>query len=349
MERVYIVVSKFMNNFWSLHQGIVIAGKQVFFHNDPQLSIIDGAEYFNFDYMITDGNIEINGIEASRIVPPERLVMVKRYSKVEQAMRLNHYSRRPEFGKENFVPIKTWLHPQAMGASNLVSPTGKVVIKPKDGARGIGQFLVDTSKIPFAVMIDALDRYIKDVYKKVDLFKELNKYDPDMCYSVAGEQREDEGLGAIKSQGYIIQSFVDNILAEYRVITDRDGTPSYCQQRSIRGDKDFPQATGSDTNSILGDDVVLLSSVLPEDQLNDFKAMSAAVVGPLSSIDLFVTKDGKWGIFEYCNQFGIKGVPAQVVANLHTDFVEDLIQDPLPPPIMTPGDVSAAIATLTTS
>ena len=32
---------------------------------------------------------------------------------------------------------------------------------------------------------------------------------------------------------------------------------------------------------------------------------------PLHSVDLFVTEDGKWGIFEYAYEFGTKAVPTE--------------------------------------
>jgi hypothetical protein len=320
-----------MNNFWVLHQGIVINNKQIFFHNDPQLSVIDGEEHFNFDFMISDGTLKINEIAAERILPPHMVFVNRRYSKTEQAMRINNYVKRTagrlQFNDDDFVKIKSWVHSQALGLSSLVNPSGKVVIKPNDGARGIGQFLVDTDKIPFAVMIEALDKYIKGMSTSKELFEELNKYDPDMAYSTRGEHHVDEGLSGLKTQGYSIQSFVDNIESEYRIITGAQSEIAYVQKRNVYNADGFPQASGSNTNSILGEDIVSIESVLSSKQIHDLSALARDVIGPLSSLDLFVTKDKKWGVFEYCNQFGIKGVPANTVANLHKQFISNIIND----------------------
>ncbi|MCY1297089.1 hypothetical protein D9M70_465150 [compost metagenome] len=327
-----------------------MAGKQVFFHDDPQVSIINGEAYFNFDFMITDGTILINGQAAERIVPEHMVFMNRRYSKTEQAMRINSYAKRMaglgHFNAEEFIGVRTWLNSQPLGMSNLVQPTGKVVIKPKDGARGIGQFLIDTDKIPFAVVITALDKFVIDGVKE-DLFKELKRYDPNLAYSTKGEKSDDEGLTGLRLQGFVVQSLIENIEAEYRLITDEHGRVAYCQKRTITSVEGFPQASGSDTNSILGEDIVPIDNVLSPGQFRDISAVARDVIGPLSSIDLFVTKDKKWGIFEYCNQFGIKGVPGKTVMAMHENFIADVIDRLFGTErIATPGQVKSMIATV---
>lgn len=45
----------------------------------------------------------------------------------------------------------------------------------------------------------------------------------------------------------------------------------------------------------------------------------------ISSIDLFFYEDGCFGIFEYCNQSGVCGVPSKVVYSLHLYYVKNTI------------------------
>lgn len=328
MNRVFIVVSELMNNFGIVPQGTIIGKKQVFFHNDPQVSIVDGTPSFNFDYMVSDGLMTINGHDAESIVSSKRLFINRRYNKLQQAIRLNNYAQEYHElpGFMSFVPVRSWAHRQTGGYTNLVHPQDKYVIKPNDGARGIGQILIDPVKIPFVVVVDALDRYVSARYTKEQFFEQLHKYDPSIKLTTAGENREDEGIKSLSNQGWIVQSFIDNVKAEYRLITDYKSDIAYCQKRAIRKvDDTFPQATGSDTNSIAGDDVLSIDTVLTSKRLAALQAMVKAVIGPLSSIDLFTTSNGGWGIFEYCNQFGIKGIPQEVTMKLHVDFLNDLI------------------------
>lgn len=330
MERVLIVVSQLMNNFAIIHQGAVVGDKQVFFHNDPRMSASGDVANFNFDIMITDGTLKIDGIPAENITPPHRLHLNKRYNKFEQALRINNVAAAqkddPDFS--TFVPVKSWWNIQSRGASNLINPTGKVVIKPADGARGIGQLLIDPAKIPMVVAIDALDRYRLRKYTEEQFLRELMKFDPDFTYSTASEYEINEGLESLKVQGYVIQSFIDNVSAEYRLLTDKDSRVAYCQRRTIRKDTEgFPQATGSDTNSISGEDIVDIASVMEPGQHRALCTLLERVVGPMSSIDLFTTSDGGWGIFEYCNQFGIKGVPMELTERMHREFLQKLIED----------------------
>lgn len=330
MKHVHVVINSFMNNFGILHQGIEVAGHRVFFHENPKMSVVDGEVFFNFDFMIGNGQEKVGESDAVAVVPSDRLFINRRYNKIEQALRINQFvdtqANKNKSSFSNFYKVRSWAHRQPYGVSHLVPAGGRVVVKPCDGARGIGQFLVDTTKIPLIVFVEALDLYREDRLSKEAFFAELDKYPEAYKYAVAGEKSEDEGLKALRSQDFVIQSFVDNVVAEYRLITDHNGDITYCQQRTIRKtDTGFSQATGSESNSLLASDVVPITDVLNKQSHKDLNQLGREVIGPLSSIDLFVTEDGKWGIFEYCNQFGIKGIPYPITLDLHKRFIEKLI------------------------
>lgn len=330
---VTIAVPSTMNNFGILPQGVDILGKKVFFHNDPRMSIVDGETRFNFDYIITDGNVKIDGtFDAHDIVPAERVRLIKRFDKQTQTVRLNNFANEQQRktkgavpAYKDFVRLSTWFNTQPHSKMQLVDPDSMVIVKPRDGARGIGQFLIDPTIIPFVVFTEKLARYRGDKITGEELLNDLRKIDPNLKYSTAGENYENEGLLCLKLQDFMIQSYVPNIKAEYRIITNGRGDVGYCQKRDIRKDSAFPQATGSDTNSILADDVIPIKEVLSATQVKELNLMMREVVGPMSSADLFVTEDGRWGIFEYCNQFGIVGVPMKIARDLHKDFIAELI------------------------
>lgn len=324
MSKVHIVVSKYMNNFNVLHQGIEIAGKRVYFHNDPQVSIIDGEAHFNFDYIISNGTMTIDDTLVEDLVPSSMVTTTRRYDKNIQAVRINNFVQDQDFKK--FHKIKAWSHLQKEGFAHLVDLKGKVVIKPKDGARGIGQLLVDTDQISLTRVVEDLNKFLVDGYDKQPLLDLIASNPNSIKYSIGAERSPDEGLTVLFEQGYVIQSFVENLKDEYRLLTDHNCNIVYCQIRKTRIYKNgFPQATGSNADGLLGKDVVDINTVLSKVALKQLTAIAKSVIGPVSSIDLFITNSGEWGIFEYCNQFGVKGVPYKKVLEIHKNFVEHLI------------------------
>lgn len=336
MKRINaVVVSHAMNNWDVLGQGIVLGDKEyeVYFHRDPRMSITNGHARFNFDVVVNDGSLKIDGMDIQNLIPTRRVHTIKRYNKVEQQMRLlaavelnSDEENKALF--TNFYPLVMHHNPQMNGFSQLINPENHVVVKPLDGARGIGQFLIDPEKLPLAVVVDALDGLIRDRVAMEDVLPTLRKFDPTLKYATAGEKDDNEGLVAIKSQGFCIQDYVPNIKLEYRLLTGQDGEIAYCQRRDIRNKstEGFAQATDSEANSAKGSDIVSIRDVLSGADLEGLQELVQTVIGPLSSVDLFITEDEQWGIFEYCNQFGMKGVPIGLAQTLHSELLLNLIK-----------------------
>jgi len=331
-----VIPSHSMNNWDILGQGIILGENEyrVTFHRDPRMSIMHGKVNFNFDIIVNDGLLTIDDMKVENLVPVNRIHTIRRYNKVEQQTRLLArvaFERESDEDRDlfkNFVPVVMHHQRQSSGATLLVNPTDKVVVKPLDGARGIGQFLIDPTVIPLSVIVDLLDTFRRDQITREDVLKKLHKFDPQLKYATAGEKYEGEGFDAIKSQGFCVQDHINNIKSEYRLITGHNGEIVYCQRRSIRSQTEdgFRQATGSETNSAKGTDIMSINDVLSADDREALLELTTTVIGPLSSIDLFITMDNKWGIFEYCNQFGIKGVPPKLVEKMHADMLMKMIR-----------------------
>ena len=336
MKRINVVVaSHAMNNWDVLSQGMSLDNGEyeVYFHRDPQMSINGGHARFNFDVVVNDGSLKIDGMDLQNLLPGRRVHTIKRYNKVEQQLRLlaavelNSDDENEHLFK-NFYPLTMHHNPQLHGFSQLVNPDNRVVVKPLDGARGIGQLLIDPDKIPLTAVVDVLDGLKTGRTQLADVLPELHKYDPTFKYATSAEKFENEGLTAIQSQGFCIQDYVPKIKLEYRLLTGQDGEIAYCQRRSIR-DKDntgLAQATGSETNSAKGNDICAINDVLGGSDLKGLRELVQTVIGPLSSVDLFITEDEQWGIFEYCNQFGMKGVPIGLAQALHAELLLSLIK-----------------------
>ena len=319
MKRVIVAISLEMMNQWdALEQGCIIGEYEVVFHSNPRMTIRKDRTFFNFDFAIDCGQTKIDGYLMSSVVPKDRLVIIPRFNKVEQHLRLREAVDNAllhDIDLSNFVAIDIYHNSQTNGNTHLLDIDVPVVVKPLDGARGIGQFLV---RKPSGVLIKIVDAVNAVRHKRLaasEVIASLSAYSDRFVYSTKGERVPFEGIAAIAEDGICIQGFVPDIIGEYRLITDADCKIVYCQRRDIvtvvtNEDRGFPQAVGGG-----GDihDEIPLEKVVREEEVEAIEYLAKAVVGPCSSIDLFVTADKRWGFFEYCNQFGVIGVRTAVV------------------------------------
>ena len=329
MEKVIVAFQNGnMNNFFCLPQGTIINSKKVVFTNHPQYDIIDGKLETNFDYLITDGGeLDSYSDNIVDLLPADRVVVLKRYSKITQAVRFTNYinNYRPcSLAAIGAIIPKVYYSSEPITQNHIVPNGIKVVIKPIHGARGIGQFVIDTSKVPFKTIHDVISDFIKGKLETEGLFKKLEPWKDYYIYSKGTEKYEHEGLNLLKS-GYMVQEYIDGVNAEYRLITDYKGEVAYCQKRSIvEKSSGYPQAIGSEITTTERNDIIDFSEIASKYKyIPDF---IKETIGPMNSVDLFTTKDGKWGIFEHCNQFGMSGIPNEVAFKLHKDFIANMIK-----------------------
>lgn len=303
---------------------------EVRFHRHPQINIRGNDVSYNFDIMISNGGSD-QGFNFGNVLPPHRYVKLARYDKFSQAIRLlnacedyKQQNKAFDYLHSKFIPVPTWFV-GLQGSRSFPNITGKVVIKPQDGARGVGQFVVDTTYVNLNQFNKKLDKYLTTTHTDEAFKVFLDGFAGNVAYYSRDEDTPGEGLQCLKEQGGIVQSFIPNVSAEYRIITGADSKPLYFQRRKMRDvESDYPQATG-------GGDVIDVKANRdnPFDQDTDakklFEYLCQTVIGPLNSIDLFITGDGHWGIFEYCNQFGVSGIPAAIAEEIHAEFMHDVV------------------------
>lgn len=330
MKRIVVAISLKMMNQWDvLEQGTVIGGHEVIFHSDPRMTIRKDRTFFNFDLAIDDGTTKIDGFSLSSIVPKNRLIIIPRFNKVEQHLRIRTAIDDAllfDIDFSDFKSVNMYHNSQTNGSSHLQAIDEPVVIKPLDGARGIGQFLVKQPSYALLKIVDAICAMRQGRLKEEEVIESLDKYSDGFTYATSGERQPHEGMTALKIDGMCIQEFIPDISHEYRLITDADCKIVYCQNRKIKVDaiEDFPQAIGS-AGTI--DDEVPIEKVVKESAVEAIEYLAKNVVGPCSSIDMFVTKNGEWGFFEYCNQFGIVGVRTKVVKGVCEGLILKAISD----------------------
>lgn len=323
-KTVVVAIDPQLSNFAVLGTGgLMLTHKdetyRVVVHNDPRVSIQGSESIFNFDIVI-NGDMKAKWVD---MLPSHRIGELKRYSKLVQAVQLNQFAKY-RIPPESFALVPT--HRVGWGTKNYPAVEAAVVIKPEDGARGIGHFVVAADLVNVNYFLDRLDYYLsQDVnapyWRSTDEF--LAQFDGAAQYYSGGEKHDGEGLEALREQGLLVQSVMD-VAVEYRLLTDLNGKIAYCQRRRFRDYRaDYRQAIGS--GGLDHRDLCTFEE-LPEAIDKDYLAsIASALVGPMGSVDLFITKDNKWGIFEYCNQFGIDGVPMSTAHKLHTDYVAALV------------------------
>lgn len=328
---ITVVTDPLINNFDVLGVSYKLSDDiEIRTHRHPQINIRGTEVSYNFDIMITNG-VANEGFGFHNVLPDHRCVKLPRYDKFTQAIRLldafDYFTQNYDVSSRlsKFIPVPTWFV-GLNGNRSFPNVTGKVVIKPQDGARGIGHFVIDTKYINLHQFNKKLDKYLEGEYTTEAFQKFLGGFEGHVSYYSRDEDMVNEGLLCLKTQGGIVQSLIPNVSAEYRVITGADGKPVYYQRRKVRDvDSDYPQATG-------GGDVIDVKAnrddpftTAPEaDKL--FVYLCQNVIGPMNSIDLFITTDGHWGIFEYSNQFGVSGIPTEVAERIHAEYMRTVVE-----------------------
>ncbi len=324
METIVVTVTDHRDNFNVLRpvEHFMIGGEKVrvLFHRNPLISLDGGEPEFNFDIMIDNHRSAMGDkleFRYRHVVPKNRYNSLERLGKTEQAIMLNQAIKNLRVGTHNFLPIKTYRasYTGNVGTDHYSTAKGRVVVKPNDGARGVGHLVVDLEKTNWRVLNNRLGLLtigLGDWDELISL--------PGVSYHSISEYSKDEGKQSLLDQGYCIQGLVPNIEAEYRLLTDRDGNIVYIQKRAFKGGEEYPQAIGSNASD--SDRIATLADILPAQDVKALRKLAQTTIGAMSSIDLFITKDGKWGIFEYCNQFGTVGVPMDVNRKLHLEYLE---------------------------
>lgn len=334
---IVITTHSNINNFDVLGCHLELSDDiNVMFHQQPKMQSDDYGQQFNFDIMISPFKF-IGGYDYSELLPAHRFVNLPLLGKTEQAAKLRNYVA--QFKNDNtFIPVHTWQI--GMGDVNYPRAFGHVVIKPFSGARGVGQYTVDLSRISLQVVSKVLKGIVAPNNTKQDILAALKPFDGAVVPHWGKENHEGEGIDLLQSNGMMAQSIVEDVVSEYRVITNSYGEPEYWQKRTINNQQsNLPQASGG--GSLINKDNIRAHVFVNETDAILFKNICKNVIGPMNSVDLFVTKEG-WGIFEYSNQFGITGVPNTTARKLHVDFIRKLVNEYLETEeLMTQGPTAA--------
>lgn len=324
---IFAFDSNRIDNFDVIPQGHRVEDYEFIFTKSPEIQLTGKGIVTNFDILITDGEKEMFGINNTLLLKQHQYKIMKRLSKPEQIARQLIYKDNHPGLTVNMIVPRSFYCDNYTTLKHIFPDANSCVIKPIHGARGIGQFKINTERMPIRVVIDLLEKTRKNTTGSPDtkyILESLKDWADYFTYSTSGENYENEGIGILLSQRFLVQEHVDNIEKEYRIITDYKGNLAYVQERKFKFDDKnyYQQAIGS----VIEPDWVHSkpTSLDKTDNLDEIENFIKTVVGPLQSVDLFITKEGKWGIFEWCNQFGTMGIPSHIVMKLHEEFLLDL-------------------------
>lgn len=369
MKKVFRVgVSDCVNNWLSAGNFTIKTEKEGVVHVET-LTLqdchgIDCAYYSNSERVGNGADLFIMPWSSRELLDHEEFV-IRRLSKPQQHVVLarlakEHFEKYKDSAERYFLPIPTYTARKGNGASQYNHPhdfsfirdilfqgqysfTKRIVIKPTDGARSMGQVIfnssahtlsevmaiIDPSSIerkgrPDApALISDPDEKAKDESdkakpKKYNIFAETKL--PEGINVFLGDADPEEALRVFNS-GHFMQHEVNCIAHEYRLLVGPDGIYSASSRprgTDTTGDNYKAVTKEKDTVLFLGDDPCdkkvfghAMTGVanMPAGQAI-FEDMHTFITDNIdkfayNSIDIFVTENGQWGIFEYCNQFSI--------------------------------------------
>ena len=294
-----------------------VGGDKVRFliHTTPMVEHHNGRVVSNYDLLLDIGY---------ETTHPKADYVSKRLSKTDQAIELTRIAEA--VGAKHFIPVPVLSKkPNPGNVYDMLHMPERVLIKPTDGARGVGHIVFDTTKASMFRFLNELRnrrpepgvQEVLDKYRDaVELHTGSSNYPSEVCDTLASHQLYVTGL-------------IRGITTEARVVTNTHGEPALIKARERKSNVDpafdkqggYEQATGANRDA--GTLYYELESVCGDVQIRDEIWQVLKQLPPLNSVDLFFTSKG-WGIFEYCNQFGTEAFDIEDSVNLHTGLLSKL-------------------------
>lgn len=319
-KKIVAVINRNINNFKHLPTTFSSQDTTVVVHDDPVVAYQGDKVVANFDLLITDSR-SLNtscGESWDELLEPGKLVVVDRISKPVQAMRMLAASKRLKLKDYRHIP--TWFVSSSLSSERNAwhfgnGYSGICVIKHIHGARGIGQVMFDSRKIPVEVILKTLAAGTPEAITKLK-----EKY-PDIAIPTTRQFHQTEAASLL-SEDVFLQEVIHNVHSEYRVLLRPDGK-HWVYSRSRKPQDGFIQACGVFDEYCQSNDYWIIDEEgSPTSKVADGVVKMFAELGlDFGSADLFIDSSGKWGIFEYCNQFGTAGYDRGAMERYHTEYV----------------------------
>jgi len=261
-------------------------------------------------------------------------IALPRYGKFEQSMMLSDIAESltndSSIALRYYRPVKCYNKSSASPLRGRAILPGwkdkKLYIRFSHGARGVGNCIFDTSRANLHAFLLVLSKGSQDDLQK---FAHAASFNIGM---VAHNETIVSELENRKTQDLVVTEVIDNIICESRVCLDYRSKVYFTEIRRVR--KNVPKMSiGTDAataakfdipqfydngdqpiETIFGSEFYIPNSLefrasgrtFPADHTLQMRYEIETFLSklpPMNSVDLFFTEDGKWGIFEFCNQF----------------------------------------------
>lgn len=314
-RKIVGIVYEYLNNLSMLppsHNFENSVG-EVIFHSNPLAELRNGRIVSNVDAFL---DLRFKGDPTAKQIFGDRYYRYSKPSKMTQHFKIlafNGIHNGYTLGTpRQFVSWSTGLSANAHPLSDFgILDCAQVVIKPQYGARGSNHVVAPSH------MVQTL---LKTITKQTGT--ELQKMYPDIIVSRGSV--EDEPIFEVLDD-MVITEKLEHVLQEWRLLFSAGKI--YCREREI--------TPGEYSQSNLCVDIVrnipeviytpLENTEFPaalQDYLNAFVQF---IKLPFGSIDLYLTAEGEYGIFEYSEQFGFHGANHKFIRQLHLDGVEQIL------------------------
>lgn len=303
--------------------------------------LISGEPVEASDYVIRHSLVDdFDSGDYRPFVVTERSIETRRLSKPLQVLWLDEQTKRARQESisafDGYTTLPSWTRLATVSVADAF-PNSLLVIKPVNGARGIGQLYFDTEHVSPMAMQHLLLMADQSNDKKTYLDTNIEQINAKagrevVVYDSEGDRTPDEGLKVLYGSdgSYIVQE-VKRFKYEFRVMTDATGSPLLIASRTLRSFGDQTEK-GMKLSKVAADTIAFspdstcryvprtqalvewIAKIVdkPEGtrELDTILESAYATIQnlnlPLHSIDLFVTEDGRWGILEFCPEFGLK-------------------------------------------
>ena len=299
-------------------------------HSDPVFGLNKSKLITNFDFLIDTGFENYSEDEISiRNILGNRYINLNIKSKYVQTPNLKQLIT--ELNLDIIIP-----NTFTIDCKNKTTKTcnydftsldsERLVIKRYNGARGTDQILVDVdhvnnllSELYLYPLVELKTRFPEAIFTKLQS-EEIDQQ-PRLEVEDSESYKKNKKIFFPGEDHLLIQEYIDNVVKEFRIIIS--GKELFIIERSIN-DNEYKQANlDFDSKVYIKPKQLLDKNILPTDVITLIEKLDLK----LASIDLFVTRNQKWGVFEYSHEFGMTSFSEKTRTDILNSFLSYIVEN----------------------
>lgn len=301
-----------VDNFYCLPPSFTFSEKDtevtVITHDSPNTMVNNDIVNRNYDVLLQEMYWDKDKIDVPvTITEKHHVVPMTRYSKIVQqtmiyeammTMRGISFNYPKFFYRDSkTITVKYFNHVPAL------ENDAKYIIKPCNGARSIG--IVEIYGKDF----NRFNLAIRDTPDLDELINKIKEF-------ALSHTLDAEGVNYLREK-FMVMKKVENIKEEYRLLVSDYKIVNIQRRHRIPSDSGFTYAKNSEAVD---------KKHFPAAQINLLNSLIKQIGIDFGSVDLYQTADGRFGIFEFQNQFGIESYDHKVVENIHIDYIKTVLR-----------------------